>query len=340
MDSGLDLLVQRYLDGTITPEEMRSLNRLLGAAREARCAFRRHLDLDSALATLAAGVVGGTEQPSASCQPQVVAGHAGPGTVPATVGWWSSRSVRTLRDGLVATTIGVLLGIAGTRWVSAVVSPFAGPFVERTIVLWEDGFEGSTGPVPNGFPEQSGHWGGDETEIATLPAEFREEKGKQSLRFGRSGADVGNPQGPSISCDVFQIVDLAALRASPLEGGEPVLELSADFLDGRSDTGEPITFICQIFLFKGDFDLLRRVWPRTLGSALGSGATLLDSSGDVAGWRTLTARCLLHPQADFAVVQLGALPHGSRRELPEQYADRVRLSLRLSPHVPVDRPQR
>lgn len=54
MSATLESLVHRYLDGTITADEMRRLNSLLQANREARREFAEWLNLDSALAMAAA----------------------------------------------------------------------------------------------------------------------------------------------------------------------------------------------------------------------------------------------------------------------------------------------
>jgi hypothetical protein len=138
---------------------------------------------------------------------------------------------------------------------------------------------------------------------------------------------------------VFQIVDLRSVRASIRADRDAVLELSADFLDGRNHSDVPVTFICQMFLFSGSPDTMHQVWPLTLGDAVGSGATLFDSAGGTtAVWKTLTARCLVTEQADFAVVQLGVRPNGPQRKVEEQFVDRVQLTLRTQPPLPMRRP--
>ncbi len=330
MEKELDDLVQRYIDGTITADEMRSLNRRLGSDADSRRSFTDSLDMDSGLGALAAGWRDGAGDGGEPFGRDSIGMHRVSSPGHAAGRRRRVRPVWPVRYGLVAAAIGMLLGIAGTRWVSAVVSPLPPVSVERLTMLQEAGLEVPAGPIHSGFPAEVGIWGGDEAGIVSGPAAFRDE-GTRVLRFLSAGADPGDPRGRAISCDLFQIVDLEAARVSLTDGGEAVLELSADFLDARREAGDSVTFICQIFLFRGEFDTQHEVWPRSLGDALGSGAMLWESVGGDPDWRTLTARCLLHPQADFAVVQIGALPNGPRRELSEQYADRVRLSLRVPP---------
>lgn len=57
MNSGLEDLMQRYLDGSVTADEMRRLNALLERDADARAMFAERMNLDSALAAMAAGWV-------------------------------------------------------------------------------------------------------------------------------------------------------------------------------------------------------------------------------------------------------------------------------------------
>ena len=54
----LEFLINRYVDGQATIEEMDRLNELLRADSKARQIFAAHLNLDSALAEIAAGLSG------------------------------------------------------------------------------------------------------------------------------------------------------------------------------------------------------------------------------------------------------------------------------------------
>lgn len=322
MSSELEALTQRYIDGTISAEEMASLNARLSSDAEARREFAELLNVDSGIAAIAAGW---EAERSVSAETTVIAKPA-------------TRTLRPLAHWLAAAAVGVTLGLVSARWVGAFVSPIAAATVERLSSLVDGGFENATGPIPAGFPKQAGIWSGDEAEVVAVEG-VNSHDGRRMLRFLNPGADLNNPHGRAISCDVFQIVDLRSVRASIRADRDAVLELSADFLDGRNHSDVPVTFICQMFLFSGSPDTMHQVWPLTLGDAVGSGATLFDSAGGTtAVWKTLTARCLVTEQADFAVVQLGVRPNGPQRKVEEQFVDRVQLTLRTQPPLPMRRP--
>ena len=340
MTPEIDALIQRYIDGTISAADLQALNDALANDDEARSEFADLLNVDSAIAAAVAGWKTESDAESA------FASHAGQETrdrhrpndelrQPPSL-QSNSMPVRD-RSGprywFLAAIAGLMLGILGTRWVNAFVGPAAAT-VDRLTSLLDPSFEGASGKISAGFPQVAGVWSGDEAEV--VPAkDVIHRDGAQALRFLKPGPDAGNPGGDAISCDVFQIVDLKPLRASLRDGGDAVLELAANFLDARRDSNGSLTFICQIFIFSGDSDSLHQAWPRNLGSALGSGAELYDTGGGDLRWKTLTARCLVDSRADFAVVQLGARCNGARRELSQQYVDRVQLSLKTQPHLPV-----
>jgi hypothetical protein len=119
--------------------------------------------------------------------------------------------------------------------------------------------------------------------------------------------------------------------------GDSVLELSADFLDARPHNTKPsVTFFCQLYLFQGDLTSLHQVWPQTNAEALASGSAQVTTLGsDAKGVRTLTAKCLVPANADFAVIQLAARPNLRPAKLDELFVDDVRLSLRTQPTLPV-----
>lgn len=145
-----------------------------------------------------------------------------------------------------------------------------------------------------------------------------------------------NPAGEAIACDVFQIVDLRPLRRGKAVAGEALLELSAGFLDARPpDTGPSVTFFCHLWLFAGDPARFHATWPQGIDRSLASGTAGLESAGgDATAWRTLTARCVVPPLADFAVIQIAARPNLRPADLTGVVADDVRLTLRISPRLP------
>jgi hypothetical protein len=128
--------------------------------------------------------------------------------------------------------------------------------------------------------------------------------GKQALRFVCAEREPALPDDGAASCDVYQLVDLRSLKADAASG-EATLELSARFLDTHTASADPLKFICRLFVFAGTPASLPAEWPLTQKEALASGSGTVDSSGGAPGtWQSVSARVLLPPQADFAVVHL------------------------------------
>ena len=116
-----------------------------------------------------------------------------------------------------------------------------------------------------------------------------------------------------------------------------MLELSASFLDSRPANTKPsVTFFCQLYLFEGDPTQLHPTWPRCIPDALASSSAQVTTLGmDAKGARTLTARCILPAEADFAVAQIVARPNMRPAKLDGLFADDVKLTLKTAPQHPV-----
>ncbi len=228
---------------------------------------------------------------------------------------WITRPIAAMAAGLV-------IGLFSASIVWAISSPKT--TTERLFSLLNGSF--AENRLERGFPHQTGFWSGDEAAIRD-----------GQLRFIAPGSDSGDPTGRAISCDVFQLVDLRPLRSSLNSEGDSVLELSADFRDGRAPNAKPsTTFFCQLYLFQGDLKALHKLWPQTNAEALASGSAQVTTLGsDAKGTRTLTAKCLIPAQADFAVIQLAARPDLRPAKLDGLSADNVRLTLKTQPSLPV-----
>ncbi|MBU6180900.1 MAG: hypothetical protein KGR69_14630 [Verrucomicrobia bacterium] len=239
-----------------------------------------------------------------------------------------------LRPSLAAAA-GLVIGLFGASVVWAISTPDWIATASRVTGLGDAGFEqGTTGPIESGFPRTTGRWSGDEAAIIELEDAS---EGGRVLQFVSPGADVAVPGGRAISCDVFQLVDLRSLRAVGSGEGEAMLELSANFRDGRAAGTQPsVTFMAQIFLFAGDPAILHQAWPNNLGEALASGAAFVHTMGETKPeWHRLGAKCLVPPGADFAVIQLAARPNLRPAELESLYADAIALTLTTRPDLPV-----
>jgi hypothetical protein len=228
---------------------------------------------------------------------------------------WITRPIASMAAGLV-------IGLFSASLVWAISSPKA--TTERLFSLINGSFDEER--LKTGFPRQTGLWSGDAAEV---------QNGK--LHFIAPGSDRGDPSARAISCDVFQLVDLRPLRHTLIAEGDSVLELSADFLDARPPNTKPsVTFFCQLYLFQGDLVSLHEVWPQTNAEALASGSAQATTLGsDAKGTRTLTAKCLVPADADFAVIQIAARPNLRPAQLENLFADNVTLTLKTQPSLPV-----
>ncbi len=233
-----------------------------------------------------------------------------------------------------AAAAGLVFGLLCGSFAWAVASPRAVATAERLFALVDGGFEKDA--ASSGFPKQLGGWSGDASEVV-VAEDVKAREGRRMLRFVKAEGDANALDGPAISCDVFQLVDLRPLRANLGADGNSLLELSANFLDARpSDTGLSVTFCCQIFLFKGDAANVHQAWPNNISEAIASGSaevTTLGGSGDA--WKQLTAKSLVSAEADFAVVQISARPNLRVPMPPRLFVDDVKLTLKTQPALPV-----
>ena len=228
---------------------------------------------------------------------------------------WITRPITAMAAGLV-------IGLFSASIVWAISSPKA--TTERLFSLLNGSFDENR--LERGFPHQLGFWSGDEAAIRD-----------GQLCFIAPSSDSGDPTGRAISCDVFQLVDLRPLRHAQSPEGDSVLELSADFRDGRTPNTKPsVSFFGQLYLFSGDPASLHQKWPQSIPEALASGSAQVTTLGsDAKGVRTLNAKCLIPAQADFAVIQISARPNLRPAKLDQLSADNVKLTLKNQPTLPV-----
>lgn len=228
---------------------------------------------------------------------------------------WITRPMAAMAAGLV-------MGLFSASIVWAMSSPRA--TAERLFSLINGSFDENR--LKHGFPHQTGCWSGDEAAICD-----------GQLRFIAPSSDLGDPTGRAISCDVFQLVDLRPLRHTISLEGDSVLELSADFVDARPQNTKPsVTFFGQLYLFKGDPAALHQSWPQSIADSVASGSAQVTTLGsDAKRKQTITAKCLVPAQADFAVLQIAARPNLRPAKLDSLFADDVKLTLKRQPSLPV-----
>ncbi len=310
-----DTLAAAWLDGRATPEQAERLGEIIVASPEAR-------DKLLALAELHACLAIDTTLWNAQAEPL------------------RDRSVRrriSVGWAMAASATCMICGLLGAS-VWAMSAPQFVATVGRVTALVDGGFESQVERLPSGFPRQFGAWSGDLAAIVD-GGKLRPAEGQRLLRFERAEREPGLPDRGAASCDVYQLVDLRALKKDAT--GEASLELSVQFRDARTTAdGEPVKFICRLYTFAGTPESLGAEWPITQKEALATGSGSFDSTGGTPEtWHSVSTKVLLTPQADFAIVHLVAHrpKHlaGTVAEFGEQYADDVRLTLKTQPVLPV-----
>lgn len=304
-----DFLTQamRYQDGALTPEEITTLETVMHEDPT-----KRQLFADTQLYSMALHDRFRQEAFRCDTDTPVCAPSRTDKSVRVT---WTSRPITSIAAGLA-------IGLFSASLVWAISGPKA--TTERLFSLINGSFDDSR--FERSFPRQTGIWSGDEAII---------NDGK--LHFIATGSDSNDPSAQAVSCDLFQLVDLRPLRRSLSQEGDSVLELSADFLDARPHNTKPsVTFFCQLYLFQGDSTTLHQSWPQNITDTLSSGSAQVTTLGtDAKGKRTLTAKCLVPTQTDFAVIQIAARPNLRPAKLESLFADDVKLTLKTPPSLPV-----
>jgi len=315
----LDSLMECWSDGSLTAEELQELNALLRSSPEARKVFQEcaslHGMLHAAANSLAIEKAARQALPVAMLESSQASSYFG----------WRS---------MVGVIVGIGLGIVCVSTVWALASPTMVALSSVITTLSNASFEQSSSKIHRGFPMVFGQWGGDHVEVVKRPGNGAT-PAESSIRFVTAMSDAGNPSSRAIACDLFQLVDLGNLQSTRENSSEVVLELSAKFLDERSQNSQPsVTFFCQIYLFRGDPKDIHGYWPEAIRDAISSGSAEVTTLGG-RGWREITARCLVPDPVSFAVVHLAARPN-LRVPMPDGlFVDQVELVAKTQPVLPV-----
>lgn len=241
----------------------------------------------------------------------------------------TSFTHRSRALGMAAALLVVGLTAMSLGWLLA--SPEEIPRV-RPVGIQDGQFEQRRGATPAGFPRANFTWGGDPSELTTTPDKAH----PHALRFLEAAGEPNVPNSPQQSCDIFQIIDLQSCQKELLNSREAFVELSASFLDARTQEGTPIRFMCKVYVFEGAPTGVAESWPPAADQTIGSGAQFYVSKQQAnSGWKTVSTRCVLPPSAGFLVVQISAGSAGRSEQhapqLGEQFATNIRLTLHTRP---------
>lgn len=239
---------------------------------------------------------------------------------------------RKISRPILAAAAGLVLGAFCTSalWALAESRPFE---PKRTnIPLALSNHSEMRGRIPSGFPTAPRILSGDMAELVSVGA-GRVKSSGTLLRFVAAEPEPNIPGSPAHSCDVYQLVDLSALRPTG-KAGDASLEFSVSFADGRAQTDGAIRFSCRIFVFSGSPREILQKWPETISEALSSSSQHFTPEAGVKGsdWHLLVAKCILPENARFAILQVVASHAlGDATEVTafgEQFADDMQLVLK------------
>lgn len=299
MNPELESLTHHYLDGSISAEEMARLNRFLDASAEGRREFVELLNLDSAVAAIAAG----WERAS---QPSVVA--------PRRSVWLSWRP-------LTAAAAGIVFGMLCTSVVFGFVGQRHG---ERTtpLAVVQPSFEDAQMPLAKGFPPAASLWTGDVSKVVPAENGVTPKDGHHMLRLetAADGAPVLFPR-------LYQVI---ALPPSKTELRE--IEVSASF--ASADPSSSPHYSIRAYAVTQAPEQLGPEWFRHREEAIASAATGVDGPAGSTGWQTFGLRIQVPSKARSLVVFFGVRNQAKSQAKQPHYLDAVQVSLVESPRIP------
>lgn len=309
-----DDLVQKHLDGLTSQEEANRLSARIVADPELRSQYLHAAQVHGALAdeTLALEL----DEPVPMAEPT------------------RSRDVRRFWSGQIAAALvaGALVGLLGLGGVMAVNSPKS----EASRVFVSNGdFEQFSGPVDSGFPSEPGRWSGNPAEVV------EEADGNRVLRLLQTANVKGD--GGASNCSVFQLVDLSSLHrqwAADEPEAQISLKLSARFRrdPAHTDAEYPkLKAVCRIFLFDAEPASIGEQWPASAREAVALGRKHARIKPGQEP-RTISASCLLTPDAKVALISVAASV-GSESTTPVElggyFVDDIELTVIKQPKLPV-----
>lgn len=316
MNSGEDWreIVSRYINGSVTPQEMNVLQDRLRKDATFRCFFARYAGLDSALGDGRLAVASLRRNPSSSGQQSMLK-------------WLSWRP-------LVAGAAGLAFGMFCTSVVFAYAKPKATALVARPLPLADGDFELSPLIPARGIPAQGGVWGGDFCRLVEAENGVKPKHGKKMLRILRSDNELSAKNERSYVGEVAQVIDLRPLRAA-LAGTEQLVEVSAQFNSIAISSGGKYEFAVKAAAFRGDLADAPRLWEdREAGGSRSNRSVEADS--DAGTWQRVATPLVVPQDAEFLVIECAVVFKGSKMEdgaaeFPGHYVDQVEVFLKGSP---------
>lgn len=313
MNTDWNDLIQRHIAGLTTDDEAQRLSDALKTEDELADLYIRHIATEVALEACAASAEGTREllispEMSESSRSQ---------------SWFAWRP-------LMAAAAGIVFGMLCTSMVFAYALPSAPVASTKVLPLTDADFEsGSQVPV-RGIPSQSGAWSGDFSRVVVAENGITPKQGQRMLRVLRSDNELSSPSERSYVGSVAQVIDLRSLRAE-LSGGEPLVEVSAQFNAIPISQRGTFEFNVKAAAFRGDIADAPRLWEDHEASVSRSDRTVVADS-DVLTWQRVSMPLVVPMDADFLLIEAAVVskaPQSEQRvaEFPGHYVDQVEVRL-------------
>lgn len=296
-------LVGRVLTDAATQEELTDLENRLRDDPEFRKEYLRYLAVDSALASKAKE----TGSPKIPDKPPV----------PATPFLkWSPLAT--------AASVGLVAGLFCASFAWAIMVPKT-PAVRQVIPILSESFEGSATALFDGFPTQTGVWGGNQAKVVGADPERLPAHGKSMLRLETSpDSNLGYIQ---------QIIDVTLLP-QPKKGKIHTLEAVASFLPHQ--LGEKERYTLRVATFTESPEEIRSLWEGVPWRDMDASTLTMAKTGryappEQAGWQTLSAVVKVPAKARSLVISLAAGRLDKAAPKTPHYLDDVHANLIISP---------
>ena len=319
----LDLL-HAYVAETISDEGLPRLQSLLRENAEARAMLRSLCTVDVKLHEYAAA------------NPATMRLMASPVTAsPQARSGPSPRGRFGKLRPFAAAAAGLVIGLLGTSFVFAYVSPKFAAAKPAVREILSESFESGTQDTLPGLPHEPGVWSGDVAHVAAMEQGIKPRSGGKMLRFV-TATFAGENARRSAWCDVYRLVDL---RGQVGEGRSAV-RLSANFNAVQFPAGEE--YSCSVELCAMEDVLtaapqpLALPWVRENSASTALRKFLIKGDGV---WQEASAEVPVSPQTQFVLVHLAVhrrkpFPPTEPVQFGGHYVDDVKVELLTYPSKP------
>ena len=307
-------LIQACLDGQATDEQITRLNARLRSDAAARDLYLQLADTHSCLAV---------DESLWMDDLADVRAFEPPTRQPSSFNWLNWRPIAAAAAGLV-------FGMFCTSVLFAYAQPKAPVLVSKMLPLADADFE-SGSPVPaRGIPSRAGAWSGDFSRVVTSENGITPKHGEHMLRILRADHELAPKNARSYVGSVAQVIDLRPLRAER-SGGEPLVEVSAQFNAIQMPQGGLFDFNVKAAAFRGDISDAPRLWVNHESSVSRSARTVVADS-EVMTWQRVSMPLVVPMDADFLVIEAAVVSKApqseqSVAEFPGHYVDQVEVRL-------------